>query len=412
MSLDPEQFRPRIAEAKRLLKAQISDLPERFAAMTARIQQQVEDIQACVASGESPIPVVNFADLQEEGMDELKTRIRRRGCVVVRNVFPREQVDEWNRQLMEYVNENDYFSKEVEKRGLDNYFSALASGRPQIFGLYWSKPQVMARQSEQLALTRRWLNRLWTFEYDGQQVFNPDQECSYADRARQREPGDKTLGLSPHVDGGTIERWIEPSYRQVYRHVFGGDLAAYQPFDSLYRTEAVEIPSPAVCRMFRTYQGWTAMSQQGPGDGTLNLVPIADAMAWMLLRALQDDVPDDELCGAKAGRALSVTEKYHQLLLQAFVPIPTVYPGDTVWWHPDVIHGVEDHNKSQGYSNVIYIGAAPDCQKNRDFLALQRPAFEAGKSSPDFAPENYEVDFTGRALPDDLTELGKRQMGY
>ena len=332
--------------------------------------------------------------------------------MVVRNVFPREQVDEWNRQLMEYVNENDYFSKEVEKRGLDNYFSALASGRPQIFGLYWSKPQVMARQSEQLARTRRWLNRLWTFEYDGQQVFNPDQECSYADRVRQREPGDKTLGLSPHVDGGTIERWIEPSYRQVYRHVFGGDLAAYQPFDSLYRTDAVEIPSPAVCRMFRTYQGWTAMSQQGPGDGTLNLVPIADAMAWMLLRALQDDVPDDELCGAKAGRALSVTEKYHQLLLQAFVPIPTVYPGDTVWWHPDVIHGVEDHNKGQGYSNVIYIGAAPDCQKNRDFLALQRPAFEAGKSSPDFAPENYEVDFTGRALPDDLTELGRRQMGY
>ncbi|PXF31174.1 hypothetical protein WH50_11065 [Pokkaliibacter plantistimulans] len=412
MSLDPEQFRPRIAEAKRLLKAQISDLPERFAAMTARIQQQVEEIQACVANGESPIPEVDFADLQDDGMEELKARIRRRGCVVVRNVFPREQVDEWNRQLMEYVNENDYFSKEVEKRGLDNYFSALASGRPQIFGLYWSKPQVMARQSEQLALTRRWLNRLWTFEYDGQQVFNPDQECSYADRVRQREPGDKTLGLSPHVDGGTIERWIEPSYRQVYRHVFGGDLAAYQPFDSLYRTEAVEIPSPAVCRMFRTYQGWTAMSQQGPGDGTLNLVPIADAMAWMLLRALQDDVPDDELCGAKAGRALSVTEKYHQLLLQAFVPIPTVYPGDTVWWHPDVIHGVEDHNKGQGYSNVIYIGAAPDCQKNRDFLALQRPAFEAGESSPDFAPENYEVAFTGRALPDDLTELGRRQMGY
>ncbi|NBX05826.1 MAG: DUF1479 domain-containing protein, partial [Betaproteobacteria bacterium] len=33
-------------------------------------------------------------------------------------------------------------------------------------------------------------------------------------------------------------------------------------------------------------------------------------------------------------------------------------------------------------------------------------------SSPDFAPENYEVDFVGRATPADLTPLGLRQMGF
>jgi hypothetical protein len=48
----------------------------------------------------------------------------------------------------------------------------------------------------------------------------------------------------------------------------------------------------------------------------------------------------------------------------------------------------------------------------RAFLDLQRPAFEAGKSSPDFAPEDYEVDFEGRFTPQDLTSLGRRQMGY
>ena len=78
---------------------------------------------------------------------------------------------------------------------------------------------------------------------------------------------------------------------------------------------------------------------------------------------------------------MPVKAPWHEKLLQAYVPIPTVEPGDTVWWHPDVIHGVEDHNKGPGYSNVFYIGAAPDCAKNRAFLDLLRPAFEKGESS-------------------------------
>jgi hypothetical protein len=35
----------------------------------------------------------------------------------------------------------------------------------------------------------------------------------------------------------------------------------------------------------------------------------------------------------------------------------------------------------------------------------------AGESAPDFAAENYEVDFKGRATLDDLTDLGRAQMG-
>ena len=33
-------------------------------------------------------------------------------------------------------------------------------------------------------------------------------------------------------------------------------------------------------------------------------------------------------------------------------------------------------------------------------------------ASPDFAAENYEIDYRGRATIDDLTELGKTQMGF
>ena len=107
-----------------------------------------------------------------------------------------------------------YEEKEVEKRSLDKYFSALKAGKPQIFNVYWSKPQVKARQDQKLAETRSFLDRLWT-NYEG--VFDPDLQCTYADRVRRRQPGDKTLGLSPHMDAGTVERWIDPGYQRGLR---------------------------------------------------------------------------------------------------------------------------------------------------------------------------------------------------
>jgi len=88
-----------------------------------------------------------------------------------------------------------------------------------------------------------------------------------------------------------------------------------------------------------------------------------------------------------------------------------VQPGDTVWWHPDIVHAVEDRHGGQGYSNVIYIGGAPWCEKNAAYLPRQAARFLRGESAPDFAPENYEIGYKGRATADDLTGLGKKQMG-
>ena len=39
-----------------------------------------------------------------------------------------------------------------------------------------------------------------------------------------------------------------------------------------------------------------------------------------------------------------------------------------------------------------------------------RHIFISGRSAPDFAAEDYEVDFKNRSAFEDLTELGKRQM--
>jgi hypothetical protein len=93
---------------------------------------------------------------------------------------------------------------------------------------------VQARQDEKLARTRSFLDRLWS-GYEG--VFDPDRQCTYADRVRRRQPGDKTLGLSPHMDAGTVERWIDPGYQRVYARVFAGDWQGYDPFDATHRLE-------------------------------------------------------------------------------------------------------------------------------------------------------------------------------
>ena len=59
----------------------------------------------------------------------------------------------------------------------------------------------------------------------------------------------------------------------------------------------------------------------------------------------------------------------------------------------------------------MYIGASPLCKKNSGYLEAQGQRFLTGKSAPDFATENYEVSYRGRATIDDLTDLGKKQMG-
>ncbi len=398
-----------IAAFKRSLAPRREALKRAFAEVRDHVTSAADAIRNEQSAGRPVVPELTYHAIREGKVsDAARARIREAGCAVVRDVFPRSVASGWFDELGEYLATNRYEEREVEKRSLDKYFSALKAGKPQIFNIYWSKPQVQARQDPKLAETRAFLNRLW--HYQG--VFDPDQECTYADRVRRRQPGDKTLGLSPHMDAGTVERWIDPGYQRVYADVFAGNWRGYDPFDGTHRLHTREIPSPAVCSMFRTYQGWTALTRQGPNDGTLRLIPIAHGISYVLLRALQEDVAEDDLCGAQPGRALGVSPEWHPELLAGLVSIPEVEPGDTVFWHTDICHAVGDEHAGRDYASVIYIGSAPDCAKNRAYLPKQKDAFLAGRSAPDFAPMDFEVDFQGRAPEADLTPLGRAQMGF
>ena len=405
-----EQIKQSIITSKKLLIEQYN-VKKSFNIAQSNIKKEVDIILELQHKEIPVIPEIDFQSIVNGNISSSDiANLKQRGSVIIRNVFDRQQASEWNDEIGEYITSNDYFTKSIDRQGMDNYFSQLKSGAPQIFGLYWSRPQMLARQSQSMAITKKFLNSMWDVSSPNGDEFDPNNDYMYADRIRRREPGDETLGLSPHIDGGSFERWTDPAFQKVYHSVFNGELDSYDPWKAAFRTHTKEYKSPAVCSMFRTFQGWTALTSQGPSDGTLSLIPIANSMGYLLLRALQDDIPSDNLCDATPGRPLLISSDYHKDLLSGLVTIQEVNPGDTVWWHPDLTHSVADKHTGKDYSNVMFIGASPKCAKNLDYTKRQTENFLFGKSPPDFASEDYEVDFKGRFSIDQLTDLGRTQM--
>jgi hypothetical protein len=363
------------------------------------VLRALDVLAARAADGETLVPEIEADAIITGGADA--SRVREHGCVVVREVFGRAQAEAWDRELAAYLLRND---ADARTRALR---PGRWSGAPQIYPIYWSPPQVEARQDPRLAAVTAWLNGLW----HGGRDFDPASPRTYADRIRRRTPGDATLALGPHIDGGTAGRWLDPASRALYQAVFSGDPAAFDPFDATPRIADPVRRDPNACAAFRTWQGWTALTAQGPGDGTLQVVPLTRAIVWVLLRPFAPDVPEASLCGAEDARALWITEAWHTPLLRALVPIPRVEPGDAVFWHPDLVHAVERVHAGQRPSNVMYIPAVPDCGRNRAMLAQQLPAFRDGRSPPDFPADDLEVHFSDRATDARLTPLGRRQMG-
>lgn len=356
--------------------------------------------------------MIPFEDVKGGRVSEAqRAAIKRRGCAVIKGHFPREQALGWDQSMLAYLDQNRF--DDVYKGPGDSFFGTLEASRPEIYPIYWSQAQMQARQSSEMAQVQSLLNRLWTFESNGKQWFDPDVSVIYPDRIRRRPPGTTSKGLGAHTDSGALERWLLPAYQQVFASVFNGDIDSYDPWHAAHRTEVEEytVDNTTKCSVFRTFQGWTALSDMLPGQGLLHVVPIPEAMAYILLRPLLDDVPDDELCGVAPGRVLPISEKWHPLLIEALTSIPALEAGDSVWWHCDVIHSVAPVENQQGWGNVMYIPAAPLCEKNLAYARKVKVALENGASPGDFPREDYEATWENRFTVADLNEHGKRALG-
>ena len=340
-------------------------------------------------------------------------KLRRRGCLVVRGHFDHQQALDWDTEITEYVERNEFFKN---YRGpADDFFGSVGS-KPEIYPVYWSHAQMQARQSERMAAVQSFLNHRWTHTSEGTQWFDPDRDSLYPDRIRRRPEGVDSGGLGTHLDPGTLDLWMTEAYQRTFRHLFDGTPEQYDPWDAAHRTAGPQYPGTTMCSVFRTFQGWTALSDMDHDQGVLHTVPIPAALVngsrlGVMLRPLLGDVADDDMCGVTTNQTFPASSTWHPLLMRALVGIPDVRAGDSVWWHCDMIHGVAPVQDQQGWGNVMYIPAAPWCPRNEAYAPQVREAFLTGSSPSDFPAEDYERTWGNRFGVDDLNEIGRRGLG-
>jgi hypothetical protein len=374
-----------------------ADLGNLLDAYRSLMSAQVAAIVDQRDGGGVVIPVVSFGDVASGTVDDdLRATIRQRGCVIVRGAFDRALAEDWDRQLGEYLDTNQFWNRYAERDPVG------ASTGSRIAGVYWSRPQIEARQHDNMATVREFLNGFWKHESEGRTWFDPTHDIGYPDRIRRREPGVSSKGLNPHTDSASAAGWRLPENLLVNRHVLAGNVVGYDPYDAAYRTDPlgpIRLPSD----VFRTFQGWTALSEMWPTDGVLHAIPIPAAASYLVLKGLAAD------CGLLPDEPESPRRiKADDLLMPALSPISTVHPGDTVWWHGDLIHSVGAASNEIRSGNVMYIAATPTCPRNDKYANGMVELFNSGESPRDFPNEGFEMQFTNRASTADLNPRGRQ----
>ncbi|CAE6467323.1 unnamed protein product [Rhizoctonia solani] len=388
-----------------------------------------EGVTELQAKGNEAIPEVSYAEI-ERGGKSWKDEVRKRGSVVVRDVVEDGEAVGWKQQVLEYVKENP----QVKGFPRDN---------KQIFELYWSRPQILARSHPNLLKTIQGILSL--FKAEPEDEVSLSTPLSYADRLRIRLPGDTTFALGPHMDGGSLERWEDVEYRKCYTEILAGNWRYHDPFKigPLLNANSDLYPGPSQSSMLRGFQGWLALSETGPNEGTLRTYPLLrESVAYVIMRPFfrpikpilsssptpEDlspsnwtlnldgtDFPDFPGAVPGSGQELNAITHPHLMLDKGgMVSMRPVNPGDMVLWHCDGIHAVESKHAGTGDSSVFYIPAVPLTAHNAEYLASQRNTLVSGYPAPDFPGGTGESTFVGPqrgSVGDVKGSLTKRAMG-
>ncbi|KAF9266404.1 DUF1479-domain-containing protein [Marasmius fiardii PR-910] len=408
------------------------------------ISELAKTAETIANTGTAYIPQVDFSELRTLSTEKVE-EIKRKGSVVIKNVVDDAQAAGWKASLEEFVKANP--------TGIDGF----PEGNMQFFQLYWTKPQVEARSHPNMLAASTWLNNLYTSPEANMEGVDMSKPLTYADRFRIRHPGGHWGAHPPHVDGGTIERWEDPVFRTCFSDILSGNWRAHNPYDLSGRLNArnsiYERPNQArplsivryhladpyiQASVFRTFQGWLAISNTGPSRGTLRVFPdVLLSNAYIILRpffrpTLSPDsnnflkpeswvfdisypefpglFPRD---GGFYGPRPTVETHPHMLLEQTMTSVPEVAPGDAVFWHCDVVHAVEPEHHGQEDSAVMYIPAVPSTPINQAYVEKQRETFLNGVTPPDFPKvEVNEAQLKGIGKADDiLSPEGRFAMG-
>lgn len=438
-SLSGQDFKPLTPEYAalkgRLIKGHENEVRESWERL---LQELREEIPHIVELGSKVIPEIDFKDIGN-APETFSSELRKRGVAVVRGVVPEDEALQWKEDLREYIRKNPQTK-------------AFPSDNPQVFELYWSRVQLLARGYPNMLKTQKFLMSYW-HSINPHIPISTQHPISYVDRLRMRLPGDAKFALGPHVDGGSVERWDEQGYGlgKVYDSVWKGQWEDFDPWEASCRLPVKPDLHSGVgaCSAFRMFQGWLSLSTCRAFEGTLLVNPLlAKATAYYLLRPFfspkrgvesgaqtaseavtkstdflasdnweMDSTPTPWVQGATPGHGQELSHLLHPHLdlQRTMIHMPTVRPGDYVAWHCDTIHAVDKVHAGKTDSSVLYIPVCPMTEDNANYLVRQRENFVNGTPSPDFGGGVGESKHVGRIKAEDMHELvgveGCRAMG-
>jgi hypothetical protein len=380
--------------------------------------------------GSGSIPILDMEDIAAGAVtDETKSKLRKSGCFIVRNVIEKTLAQKLFAELKEYTACNK------------GCYSAWPVDAPAIYNLYNTPSQNAVRTHPSHLKLVRWINNLWHWSEESTDV--SADPLVYADAVRMRPGGSPFLGLGPHIDAGSLCRWADPQYRQVYRAIFSGKPLEQDCFDLDTRKNADQVlfPGRAHSTVLRAFQGWTAFSRTSPRQGTILLYPnVRTAISYLLLRPFfrppQDpsqimdasqwefDAESTWFPGTfkQESQRLSDSSHPHLRLKECLVHVPELQPGDTVWWHTDVskpvfllkndtksqqvCHAVDPEHVGNDDASVVYIAATPTTATNKEYMQKQFAEMVRGLPPADHkvqgSDESQYVGFQGFSAQPDL----------
>ncbi|KAI0749829.1 DUF1479-domain-containing protein [Daedaleopsis nitida] len=418
---------PRLVDLKKEIAASYPDFEARAIKAWGEILVELEKVTKEIAQeGSQGVPEVAFSELSSLSSERLE-ELKRKGCMVIRDVVDDAEARTWQAWLREYVSKN-------------SNVDGIPENDKQFFQLYWTKSQIRARSHPNVLAATTWLNHMYhTRNGDKVEDVDLDTPLMYADRFRIRHPGVQWDAHPPHVDGGSIERWEDSCFRNCFADILNGNWRAHDPYDLQNRIHARTslYKRPNQATVFRTYQGWLALSETAPTEGTLQVFPnVILSNAYTILRPFvspkegcsaesydpndwQFDISNPDFPGifsfqeAFFGPRPNTKTHPHLKLDETMVSVPKVYPGDMVFWHCDVIHAVEKNHTGKEDSTVMYIPAMPYTPTNAAYVQKQKQSFLKGIAPPDFPANKGEINHVGVGMADDIENpIGKRAMGF
>ncbi|KAH7235415.1 hypothetical protein BKA59DRAFT_495997 [Fusarium tricinctum] len=388
---------------------------ESYGRLVKVLEKEVDHI---AKFGPALVPEIDFNDVRQNGgvlPTDFTELVRERGCVILRHVVSEEQAVKWESMLKEYTKRHP---------GVGGH----PKNKPAAWNVFWTKAQMEMRTHPRVLEAMRCVSRLWHVS-DPSTPIDFDSQVIYPDRIRIRYPTNDAgqFPLEPHLDSGAIERWEDEENRKNYQAIFEGN---WQDWDGWLADHRVEAKSDLYetgtsCSVWRSLQGWLSLSHTQTGEGTLRVLPsLKLSMAYIMLRPLfhTGEYCDDlaTFPGADPGQTqfFPTVEDHPNLDIQrAIVGIPPVRPGDYVFWHCDLVHGVDPTNPGAFDSSVSYNACNPLTPYNIDSLKASREAFRKGDVPADFdrSHGSWEREFQhedcGAKVENIMSKAGFQAMG-